>query len=199
MVKIEFDPFPEIETERLSLVRVNNTHLEALFEMLSDPKVAEFDYFYPIDCIDKGLDFIKRFDNELKNRQEITWGICLKETGKLIGTCGLGNFDMPARRAELGYALNRSEWNKGYATEALKGVLDYAFNQMCINRVEAMVTPGNNSSLRVLEKLNFQREGLVRERDFIKGQLVDGIIMGLLARHHEGYVVKDNKQTIDNI
>lgn len=184
MSELKFEPFPELVTERLMLVRVNETHLEALFDVLSDPKVAEFDYFYPIDCMEKGREFIKRYDNAIRNNQEITWGICLKESGRLIGTCSLGNFDKPSRRSEIGYAINHAEWNKGYATEAIKGVLDYGFNQLNLNRIEAMITPGNDSSVRVLEKLNFQHEGLVRERDFIKGQLVDGIIMGLLARHY---------------
>lgn len=80
----------------------------------------------------------------------------LKESNKLIGTCCLGNFVKDARRCELGYDIMKSEWNKGYATEAIKAIVDFAFNTMNLNRIEAFITPGNDSSINVLRKLNFK-------------------------------------------
>jgi [ribosomal protein S5]-alanine N-acetyltransferase len=55
---------------------------------------------------------------------------------------------------------------------------------MNLNRIEATITPGNDGSVRVLKKLNFKQEGIVRERDFIKGKLEDGIIMALLKKDY---------------
>ena len=96
----------------------------------------------------------------------------------------MGEFNQGARRAEIGYDLTQKQWGKGYATEAVKAVIDFGFNRMNLNRIEATITPGNDASVQVLKKLNFTREGIVRERDLIKGQLEDGIIMSLLRREY---------------
>jgi ribosomal-protein-alanine N-acetyltransferase len=130
------------------------------------------------------MKFIERYNKELEENEEITWGIILKGTNKLIGTCCLGDFDEGARRAEIGYDITQGEWSKGYATEALEVVINFGFNIMNLNRIEATITPGNDASVRVLKKLNFTQEGIVRERDLIKGKLEDGIIMSILNRDY---------------
>ena len=190
MIQLNFSPFPEMETKRLTLKKISDAHLDDLFELLGNPNVAAFDYFYPVEHIEKVNDFIHRYEDQRVNQSEITWGVCLKASGELIGTCCLGNFDEMARRSEIGYAIKEKEWNKGYVTEALNSVLAYGFNEIKLNRIEATITPGNDASVRVLEKLNFKTEGLVREKDFIKGELVDGIIMGLLAKEYNPLEVK---------
>ncbi len=181
MIQIDFKPFPKLETERLLLRAIELSDVDDLFEILSDPVVAENDYFYPVDSKEKAISFIERYHRELENNEEITWGIILKENQKLIGTFCLGSFDKDAKRAEIGYAISQEQWGKGYATEATKQILSYGFKNLKLNRIEATITPGNDSSVKVLEKSGFEREGLVRQRDLLKGKLVDGIIMGMLA------------------
>ena len=188
MINKSFVLFPELETERLILRQIEDDDVEELYEMLSDPEVAKFDYFYPVKSKEEAMKFIKRYKDELDENEEITWGIILKETNKLLGTCCLGDFDEGARRSEIGYDITRIEWCKGYATEALEAVVDYGFNFMNLNRIEATVTPGNEASIKVLRKLNFVQEGIVRERDLIKGKLEDGIIMSVLKREYKGKV-----------
>jgi len=158
--------------------------IEQLYEILSDPEVAIFDYFYPVTSKVEAMKFIERYRNEFEENEEITWGIILKETNKLIGTCCIGDFDEGARRAEIGYDITQVEWGKGFATEALRVVIEYGFKVMNLNRIEATITPGNNASVSVLRKLNFLHEGIVRERDLIKGKLEDGIIMSILMRDY---------------
>jgi [ribosomal protein S5]-alanine N-acetyltransferase len=184
MINKEFNPFPVLETTRLILKKVDTEHLDQLFELLSNPEVAKFDYFYPVTSIKEVIKFIDRYREEVEQGEEITWAIVLKETNKLIGTCCLGDFDEYARRSEIGYSIIQSQWGKGYATEAVEVVIDFGFNNMNLNRIEATITPGNSGSVRVLKKLNFNQEGIVRERDFIKGKLEDGIIMALLKKEY---------------
>jgi [ribosomal protein S5]-alanine N-acetyltransferase len=186
MINKCFDPFPTLETERLVLRKVESTDLEQLYVLLSDPEVAKFDYFYPLTSKAEAMKFIERYAEELEEGEEITWAVALKETNKLIGTCCLGDFDEGARRTEIGYAVIQSEWGKGYGTEALEAVIRFGFNFMKLNRIEAAITPGNHASVRVLDKLNFVQEGIVRERDLIKGKLEDGIIMAMLRREYAG-------------
>jgi ribosomal-protein-alanine N-acetyltransferase len=184
MINLNFKPFPVFETKRLKLIQISKNHIQDLYELLSDPLVAEYDYFYPVEDLLKVETFINRYSEEVESNSEITWGIWVEETNELIGTCCLGNFDEKSKRSEIGYAIKRKEWNKGYATEALAAIIEYGFNEIELNRIEATITPGNDSSIKVLEKLNFRKEGHVRERDYLKGQLVDGIIMGLLKREY---------------
>jgi len=85
----------------------------------------------------------------------------------------------------IGYVLMRSEWNKGYATEVVKALVTFGFEMMNLNRIEAFVTPGNDASIRVLKKSGFLEEGIVRERDLIKGKLEDGVILAILRRDYD--------------
>ena len=184
MLNKYFYAFPVLETERLILRQVIGKDVDQLFEILSDAEVAKFDYFYPVTSKEEVMKFINRYRQELEESEEITWGIIARNTNRLIGTCCIGDFDEGARRAEIGYDIAQVEWGKGYATEAIRAVLDFGFNVMDLNRIEATITPGNDSSVRVLRKLDFVQEGIVRERDLIKGKLEDGIIMAVLKRDY---------------
>ena len=172
----------EIETKRLILRGINENDVEGIYKVFSDPKVAKYDWFRPIESKDDAIKFIKRYKEEFETGEEITWGLELKDTKELIGICCLGNFDSGARRAEIGYDLVQDKWNKGYATEAVDAIVKFGINQMNLNRIEAFITPGNDASVKVLEKLNFTKEGIVRERDLIKGKLEDGILMSIIQK-----------------
>ena len=196
MINKNFMPFPQLESQRLWLRQTETKDVDDLFEMISDPEVAEFEYFYPVTSKDQALKFIERYKEELNNKEEITWGLFLKETNQLIGTCCLGDFDEGARRAEIGYDISKKHWGKGYGSEGVKAVVDFGFTQMNLNRIEAFITPGNNASEKVLEKLKFTREGLVRQRDLMKGKLVDGVIMAMLKKE---YVLEKNKEAMERV
>lgn len=184
MINKCFKPFPELETSRLLLKKVKYIDERNLYKLLSNPEVAKFDYFYPIDSLKEARRFICRYNEELKAEEEITWGIFLKETNKLIGTCSIGNFEDNSRRAEIGYAIMMEYWRNGYGTEAVNAIINFGFEKMNLNRIEALVTPGNDASMNILKKLNFTQEGILRERDLIKGQFQDGIMMSLLKREY---------------
>lgn len=179
-----FDIFPLLETERLILRRINVKDQEAMFKIYSDPKTAEYDWFSPIETKEKALRFIEHFNKEFEEQEEITWGIVRKEDGDFIGCCCLGDFNEEVRRSEIGYVLRRSEWSKGYATEAVKALVAFGFETMNLNRIEAFITPGNDASIAVLKKAGFLQEGVVRERDLIKGKLEDGVILAILKRDY---------------
>lgn len=183
-MRINFEQFPVLETKRLILKQITSAQVSELSLILSDPEVAKHDYFHPTTSEDEVMKFIERYQSEWESEEEITWGIFTHESHELIGTCGLGNLCDVTNKAEIGYAVRRSEWGKGYATEAIAAVVKYGFESAELNRIEALITPGNDASVVVLEKNGFLREGLVRERDMLKGQLVDSFIMGQLKRDY---------------
>ena len=103
-----------------------------------------------------------------------------KLTGVAIGTCLLFRFDEGSARAELGYVLGRAYWGQGLMQEALEALVGCAFNSMGLRRLEAEVDTRNRSSARLLERLGFTKEGLLRERWVAKGEARDVEMYGLL-------------------
>lgn len=177
-----FEVFNVLETERLILREVSKLDVEEIYQIFSDEEVAKYDWFEPIESQEEARKIIDVYKEEFEAEEEITWGIALKETNKLVGICCLCHFEPEARRAEIGYDLMQSEWNKGYATEMVKAIVDFGFNYINLNRIESFITPGNHASVKVLEKAGFTKEGVVRERDFIKNKLEDGVIMAILQK-----------------
>jgi RimJ/RimL family protein N-acetyltransferase len=104
------------------------------------------------------------------------------DQGELVGTCTLFGLVPSSRRAEVGFALAKPAWRQGYMSEALRALLDHAFTVLDLNRVEADTDPRNLPSVRLLERLGFVREGLLRERWIVAGEASDAALYGLLRR-----------------
>jgi RimJ/RimL family protein N-acetyltransferase len=87
--------------------------------------------------------------------------------------------------AEIGYMVDPAAWNNGYATDAVEGICRLAFEERRLNKVYATVYAGNDGSRRVLEKVGFTEEGLLRQEGFVDGEHVDVCRYGLLAEEFE--------------
>jgi RimJ/RimL family protein N-acetyltransferase len=109
-------------------------------------------------------------------------GIERAEDRALVGACSLFHFHAASRRAEIGYALGRTYWGKGYMHEALLALVCYGFEVLDLQRLEADIDPRNTASARTLERLGFQKEGHLRERWIVSGEISDSWIYGLLRR-----------------
>ncbi|MBU3144515.1 GNAT family N-acetyltransferase [Clostridium sp. CF012] len=179
-----FDIFPELESERLIYREVTSADVEDIFKIYSDPEVAKYDWYKPIATKDDAITIINRYRREFQDKEEITWGVAKKSDNKIIGYCCLGTFDDDSIRSEIGYGFNRDEWNKGYATEAIKVIVKFGFESMSFNRIEAEVTLGNDASVKALKKANFLQEGIFRERTIMKGEFVDDVILAIIKRDY---------------
>ncbi|MBU3130498.1 GNAT family N-acetyltransferase [Clostridium tagluense] len=180
-----FDIFPELESERVIYREVTPEDVEDIFKIYSDPKVAKYDWYKPMATKEDALSKINQYKEEFQNKEEITWGIARKNDDKIIGYCCLFDFDDNSRRSEIGYGFNRDEWNKGYATEAIKILVKFGFEVMNLNRVEATVTLGNDASVKALKKANFLQEGIVRERSIMKGKFEDDVILAIIKKDYK--------------
>lgn len=125
---------------------------------------------------------LAQIEENFRGRTHYQWGIEHREDGRVIGTCTLFHMDEGNKRAEIGYALNRRYWRQGYIHEALSALIDYAFDTLDLHRLEADVDPRNGASIRVLERLGFAREGYLRERWHVGGEVQDALFYGLLRR-----------------
>jgi len=122
------------------------------------------------------------------------WAMELLDGGAFLGFTGLSrpSFDahfMPA--VEVGWRLGRGAWGQGYATEAARALLRWAFDTLDLNRVQAEADTRNVASARVLEKLGFVREGTLREDCIVDGEVSDSWVYGLVKRDWEPSSVQD--------
>ncbi|MFQ9447268.1 MAG: GNAT family N-acetyltransferase [Christensenellales bacterium] len=109
-----------------------------------------------------------------------SWGIIDRQTRHLVGTIGYMDYSMDNASVEIGYSLARWLWNGGYMTEALARVIDYTFESMDINRIEAQHELDNPASGRVMEKCGMRKEGVLRQRLYNKGKFVDVALYAIL-------------------
>ncbi|MGI2328290.1 GNAT family N-acetyltransferase [Planococcus sp. YIM B11945] len=112
---------------------------------------------------------------------EYTFGIFANDDDRLIGTISLFHIMRGAlQKAFLGYALDKAHTNKGYTTEAVKLVVDYAFRKLELHRIEAGVMPNNIPSIRVLEKAGFHKEGIAVKNVQINGKWEDHQVLAII-------------------
>ena len=102
-----------------------------------------------------------------------------------LGWCAVGGYDEDFRLATVTYVLARHAWGQGYATEAMAAVVDWAYQNLDLNRLQTEVDTRNPPSARVLEKLGFTREGTLRENCIVDGDVSDSWIYGLIASDRE--------------
>jgi [ribosomal protein S5]-alanine N-acetyltransferase len=163
-------------TERLLLRPLRGTDAPSLFDIFSDRETMRYwstpPWRWPADAEAFLAD----------SRSYLRLGIARRSDRALIGTCALFAVHQASRRAELGYILGRPHWGQGYAREAVTALLNHGFDAHDLNRIEADADPRNTASVRLLEHLGFVREGQMRERWIVNGEVSDSVWYGLLAR-----------------
>jgi [ribosomal protein S5]-alanine N-acetyltransferase len=173
---------PIITTPRLVMRWVSEDDIDALYEVFSDPRVMRYWSSGPLANREAAAAMQREIaEGNLKNSMW-KWGLALRDTDMLIGTVTLFNLNLSNGRAEIGYAMGSAHWGKGYMNEALTALIVHAFDVMDLRRLEADVDPRNTPSVRTLERLGFQREGFLRERWHVGGELQDAYFYGLLRR-----------------
>jgi len=158
-----FQAFPRLETRNLILRRMQVTDSPALFSILADDEVTRYYDDATFTDVSQATDQIKAWENGFVNKRCIRWGIARKEDRDVIGSCGYYGFHTWHMRASIGYELARPFWRQGIMTEALEAIIDLGFEEMGLNRIEAVIMPENTASIKLLEKLGFRHEGLLKE------------------------------------
>lgn len=107
----------------------------------------------------------------------------MKNNPEIIGFCKC-EIEIPKVRADFSYDLSPKYWNKGIMTEALSAIMNFTFNSLNVNRIEATVSTENIASIRLLEKLDFIKEGILRERSYWRGSCHDMIMFSILKKEY---------------
>ena len=177
---VYFSALPVLETPRLILRPLTRKDAKDIFSFASDPEVARYVLWEPHRSIAETKAYIRYMLDLYRRGLPASWAVTLRESGRVIGTMGFMWFSEANSSAEVGYSLSRSEWNRGFATEALRAVIDSAFASLSLNRLEAQHDTRNPASGRVMEKCGMYKEGVLRQRIRNKGELVDVALYAVL-------------------
>ena len=170
-----------ISTPRLVLRPLTEADIPVFFAIFSHAEVMRYWSSPPLSEIEQARNLVLDIQDGYQTGAYLQLGIERRSDSTLIGTCTLFAFHTASRRAELGYALGRPYWGAGYMHEALTALVDYAFDALDLHRLEADIDPRNAASARTLERLGFQKEGHLRERWIVDGEISDTAWYGLLC------------------
>lgn len=163
----------ELHTKRLLLRKMKVSDSPSLFRIWSDPDVTRFMNISSFTDENQAKDMIELLDELAQENKAVRYAIIELESNEIIGSCGFNSIDFENAKVEIGYDLAKSFWGKGYATEAISALLDYAFTTLELNRIEAKVEPENINSIKLLQKLNFVFEGTLRQSERSNGKFLD--------------------------
>jgi ribosomal-protein-alanine N-acetyltransferase len=168
-------------TGRLVLRRPVAQDADALFAIHSHPETMRYWSRRPLTTRDEAVAMVDQMVSGWVDGSWLSWAIALAGNPRVIGVCTLFHFSPQCARAEVGYILAREHWGKGLMREALESLIARAFGPGELRRLEADADPRNAGSLRILTRLGFVREGTLRKRWDVEGEISDTAFYGLLA------------------
>ncbi|MDI6051155.1 GNAT family N-acetyltransferase [Flavobacterium sp. XS2P24] len=182
MLTINFSPFPNLETERLLLRRVDSNDVKEIFALRSNPETMKYIPRPLVKTDEDALEHIAMIDTKIEANEGINWAITLKDNPKLIGIIGHYRIKPEHYRAEIGYMLLPEYNGKGIISEAVSEAVNYGFKIMKLHSIEAIIAPENHGSAKVLEKNGFVKEAHLKENEFFEGRFLDTVIYSILNK-----------------
>lgn len=181
----DFGEFPVLESKRLLLREITVADAEAVFRIRGDYQVTKYNGGLPYRSVDQAEALIEGIAAAYRDKRSIRWGITLREDPlhTVIGMVGYNYWVRQDYRASIGYDLARDYWGQGIMPEAVRAILEFGFEHMALNRIEADASIDNTKSHRVLEKVGFQREGIQQEQYYEEGEFYDLVLFSLLRKN----------------
>src|SRR6476659_9931035 len=176
-------PEPTLTGTRVQLRPLRASDADDLFAVHSDPRVMRYWSHAPWTDREQAVARIAQLAHDRANAEFYTWANTLADD-RLIGTVSLFAVNRNQRRGEIGYALAASAWGHGYATEGLSLAIAHAFGTIGLERLEADIDPRNEASCKLVERVGFQREGLLRQRWRVADEVTDSAMYGLLRAEY---------------
>jgi ribosomal-protein-alanine N-acetyltransferase len=179
--------YPRFETDRLVIRALRMDDTDFIFREWGDSTVTHLMRDEePLKTLEQAEEMLRPLQTPDLLPNTKWWGIEIKEEKRLIGTCGYSRWDKQHHRAEIGYDMWPDYWGQGLMPEALRALIKYGFEVMELNRIEATTHTSNQRSQRVLAKLGFKREGLLRDYYCRDGKYNDQIQFSLLRGEWAG-------------
>ena len=172
--------FPDLHTPRLLLRRLRMEDAADIFAYACDPPMTRFVFWEPHRTLDDTREYLQRTLQGYADGLPPCWGIQHLGDGVIIGGCAFHEVSAMHARGEIGYALARKYWGQGLMTEAVRAMLDYGFNTLQLNRIEARCDVENAGSWRVMEKVGMKFEGVLRQNIMLHGRARDARMYAIL-------------------
>jgi RimJ/RimL family protein N-acetyltransferase len=175
----------KLETNRLVIRPLTLNDKKEFFEYRRDKEINKYQGWIPETMKDVEV-FIGKISEQI-NLPE-TWFqfiILEKETQKIVGDLGIHFIDSENKQVEIGCTLNKNFQNNGFATESLKRLIDYLFDELSKHRIITSIDPDNKNSIRLVERIGFRKEAHFVESLFINGKWVDDLIYALIEKDWE--------------
>lgn len=181
-----FAQFPILTSERIVLKQIEEQHVDDVYRIYSNEKVFEYCGIIPKNNKETVRKMIGHFVRDYSKGSRIKWGIfATNEPEQLLGIIEVFDCNKKVNMVTIGYYLAETYWNRGIATEAVRVLLDYLFDTIAINRVQAEVMPQNEVSKKVLLSNGFVKEGLLRQAVLWSNQgVVDIEIYSILRQEY---------------
>jgi len=160
-IRDAFAGCPEIETQRLRLRKLRHSDAAELLALYSDPEVMRFLDWQGVTAFEEAELLIAIFEQQQHRGKSLRWAMADRQDDKLLGTLVVTDISS-SKLCSIGYDLLPGMWGKGLMSEALGALLSFLFEQLGFERIQAYVHPQNHASCRLLEKLGFEREALLR-------------------------------------
>lgn len=182
MLTINYTPFPVLNSERLHFRQPTAADAPEVFRLRSDKERMKYIPRPLLENEAQALEMIQLINEKIAANTDINWAVEEKASGKFIGFMGFYRTQPENHRTEIGYMVLPEFDGKGYVTEAIATMLDYAFNVQNFHSICAIIDPNNGASARVLEKNNFRKEAHFVEDFFWNDVFIDSVHYGILKR-----------------
>jgi ribosomal-protein-alanine N-acetyltransferase len=186
-----FSKFPTIDLGSIRLRDLMLSDKEEYYAMMSDPEVVKYlsDEDIPTS-VESAEQEIKFWGGLFYRKQSVFWAVADTTNNKFIGTVGYNSWNIHNRRAEISYDLMRDHWRKGIMTKALNNALVFGFKNMDLMRIEARTMLENIPSQKILEKVGFKKEGILRSYRIIRGEPTDVLIYSLVRSDFAAFLAE---------
>ena len=172
--------FHSLEGRNIYFKPLNAIDAEAIHSYASDENVKRFIGWPLMKSLEETRSHIEEMLKRESAGTHLYASVALKSTQEIIGTVMIFNFDREANHAEIGYVFHSKHWGKGYGTESVALMSDFAFEILALHKIHARVVDANVGSARILEKNGFLLEGRLKDHHFIEGRYYDSLIYGKL-------------------
>lgn len=187
-----FSKMPTLHTERLSLRAMHPIDAEDMFDYAKRPEVTKYLLWREHEDIGFTRDYLNYIGKRYALGDFYDWAIIDKESQRMIGTCGFTKIDISNNFAEIGYVLNPDFHHKGIASEAVRRIIEFGFEELSLNRIEARFMQGNEPSLRLMERVGMTFEGYFRDAVYAKARYRTVGVCSILRSEYEK-IYKSNK------
>ena len=179
ILKILKNP-PILECDRIILRKMDRSFADDMFEYASNPAVTKYLTWDVHPNRRFSYNYLGYVNSRYRTGEFFDWAITMRDSGKMIGTCGFTRFNFSSYSAEIGFVLNPKYWGYSIAPEASRRVIRFGFDTLELHRIEARYMENNIQSRRVMEKSGMTFEGIYRDMMLVRGQFVSVGVCSIL-------------------